>query len=93
MSDAVQAVPVAARLGPMKSHASMRAVVHSPGCIVYSDRRPQFRSPKLRRELALHNLVGSMRRAASYGDNAAKVLQKNVLNRSSWTTREDSRMR
>ena len=41
-------------------------------------------------------MVGSMGRVASCGDNAAmqsffSLLQKNVLNRRSWTTREELR--
>lgn len=67
------------------------------GCIVHSDRGSQFRSRKLRRELTAHNLVGSMGRVASCGDNAAmesffSLLQKNVLNRHSWATREELRI-
>lgn len=67
------------------------------GCIVHSDRGAQFRSRKLRRELVAHNLVGSMGRVASCGDNAAmesffSLLQKNVLNRRSWVTREELRI-
>jgi len=67
------------------------------GCIVHSDRGSQFRSRKFLRALARHRLVGSMGRVASCGDNAAMesffaLLQKNVLNRHSWTTREQLRI-
>ena len=67
------------------------------GCIVHSDRGSHFRSRKLHRELAANNLVGSMGRVASCGDNAAmesffSLLQKNVLNRRSWATREELRI-
>lgn len=67
------------------------------GCVVHSDRGSQFRSRKLRRELAAHHLTGSMGRVASCGDNAAmesffSLLQKNVLNRQSWGTREELRI-
>ncbi|RKW70953.1 IS3 family transposase [Galactobacter caseinivorans] len=66
-------------------------------CVVHSDRGPQFRSRKLLRALSLHRLVGSMGRVASCGDNAAMksffaLLQKNVLDRPSWTTREQLRV-
>ena len=49
------------------------------------------------RALAIHNLVGSMGRVASRGDNAAmesffSLLQKNVQNRRSWDTREQLRI-
>lgn len=88
----------------MKASLAVRAVRNAVrmrgdvnGCIVHSDRGSQFRSRKLRRELAVHNLVGSMGRVASCGDNAAmesffSLLQKNVLNRRSWTTREQLRI-
>jgi transposase InsO family protein len=79
----------------VRNAVRMRGVVN--GCIVHSDRGSQFRSRKLRRELAVHNLVGSMGRVASCGDNAAmesffSLLQKNVLNRRSWATREELRI-
>lgn len=67
------------------------------GCVVHSDRGSQFRSRKLLRALAAHRMVGSMGRVASCGDNAAmesffSLLQKNVLNRRTWTTREQLRI-
>ncbi len=67
------------------------------GCIVHSDRGNQFRSRKFLRALTRHRLVGSMGRVASCGDNAAMesffaLLQKNVLDRRSWTTREQLRI-
>jgi putative transposase len=67
------------------------------GCVVHSDRGSQFRSRKFLRALARHDVVGSMGRVASCGDNAAmesffSLLQKNVLNRRSWTSREQLRL-
>ena len=67
------------------------------GCIVHSDRGSQFRSRKFLRALARHGLVGSMGRVGAAGDNAAiesffSLLQKNVLDRRSWTTREQLRI-
>ena len=67
------------------------------GCVVHSDRGSQFRSRKFLRALNRHRLVGSMGRVAAAGDNAAMesffaLLQKNVLNRRSWTTREQLRI-
>ena len=67
------------------------------GCVVHSDRGSQFRSRKFLRALASHCLIGSMGRVASCGDNAAmesffSLLQKNVLDRRSWATREDLRI-
>ncbi len=67
------------------------------GCVVHSDRGSQFRSRKVARVLAAHDLVGSMGQVASAGDNAAmesffSLLQKNVLNRRRWATRQDLRI-
>lgn len=67
------------------------------GCIVHADRGSQFRSRKFHRALARHALVGSMGQIASAADNAAmesffSLLQKNVLDRRPWRTREDLRI-
>jgi len=67
------------------------------GCIVHSDRGSQFRSRRFLAALRRHDLRGSMGQVASAGDNAAMesffaLLQKNVLNRRRWTTREDLRI-
>ena len=67
------------------------------GCILHSDRGSQFRSRKLQRALSRHGMVGSMGQVGSAGDNAAMesffaLLQKNVLNRHRWTTRDDLRI-
>jgi putative transposase len=66
------------------------------GCILHTDQGSQFRSRKHVRALARHSMVGSMGRVASAGDNAAmesffSLLQKNVLNRQTWATREELR--
>lgn len=71
--------------------------VEVAGCVVHSDRGSQFRSRKYRRALARHDLAGSMGRVGAAGDNAAmesffSLLQKNVLNRRAWTTREELRI-
>lgn len=75
----------------MKASLAVRAVRNAVrmrgyvnGCIVHSDRGSQYRSRKLRRELAVHNLLGPIGRIASCGDNVAmelffSLLQKNVL--------------
>lgn len=47
--------------------------------------------------LARHGITGSMGRVGAAGDNAAMesffaLLQKNVLNRRRWTTREELRL-
>lgn len=67
------------------------------GCIVHSDRGSQFRSRKFVRAINRHGLVGSMGRVGACGDNAAmesffSLLQKNVLDRNAWQTREDLRI-
>jgi putative transposase len=67
------------------------------GCILHTDRGSQFRARKLQRALNRHHMVGSMGRVGAAGDNAAmesffSLLQKNVLNRRSWETREELRI-
>jgi len=67
------------------------------GCVVHSDRGSQFRSRKFVHALNRHGMVGSMGRVGAAGDNAAMesffaLLQKNVLDRRSWTTREELRI-
>ncbi|UPK62822.1 IS3 family transposase [Rhodococcus pyridinivorans] len=67
------------------------------GCVVHSDRGSQFRSRNFVRALARHDLVGSMGRVGAAGDNAAMesffaLLQKNVLDRQRWATREQLRI-
>ncbi|MDN5544487.1 MAG: IS3 family transposase, partial [Rhodococcus sp. (in: high G+C Gram-positive bacteria)] len=67
------------------------------GCVVHTDRGSQFRSRKFVRALGRHDMVGSMGRVGAAGDNAAmesffSLLQKNVLDRRAWATREDLRI-
>ncbi|MDJ0362269.1 IS3 family transposase [Rhodococcus sp. H29-C3] len=67
------------------------------GTIVHSDRGSQFRSRKFVHELSHNNLHGSMGRVGACGDNAAMesffaLLQKNVLDRQRWSTREQLRL-
>jgi putative transposase len=64
------------------------------GCILHSDRGSQFRARKVHRTLARHAMVGSMGQVGSAADNAAMesffaLLQRNVLDRRSWPTRDD----
>jgi len=68
-----------------------------PGTIVHSDRGSQFGAKKFRKILNKHGLHGSMGRVGAAGDNAAMesffaLLQKNVLNRRQWQTRDQLRM-
>lgn len=77
-----------------------QAVARRSGCagtMVHSDRGSQFRSRKFVRALAAQQLVGSMGRVGACGDNAAMesffaLLQKNVLNRQRWASREQLRL-
>lgn len=67
------------------------------GCILHSDRGSQFRSRKFVQALHHHGMVGSMGRVGAAGDNAAmesffSLLQKNVLDRRRWNTREELRI-
>ena len=67
------------------------------GCVVHTDRGSQFRSRKFVRALGRHAMVGSMGRVGAAGDNAAMesffaLLQKNVLDRRTWASREDLRI-
>jgi putative transposase len=61
--------------------------------ILHPARGSQFRSTAFVRTLANHGLVGSMGRVGACGDNAAmesffSLLQKNVLDRQRWATRD-----
>ncbi len=67
------------------------------GCILHTDRGSQFRARKFHRALGRHDMVGSMGQAGSAADNAAMesffaLLQRNVLDRRRWVTREELRM-
>ena len=67
------------------------------GCVTHSDRGSQFRSKKFTRALARHGIAGSMGRVGAAGDNAAMesffaLLQKNVLDRRRWASREQLRI-
>ncbi|PGH46701.1 IS3 family transposase [Streptomyces sp. Ru87] len=67
------------------------------GCILHSDRGSQFRSRRFVRALDRHRMAGSIGRVGAAGDNAAmesffSLLQKNVLDRRVWATREELRI-
>ncbi|QNE23507.1 IS3 family transposase [Streptomyces sp. INR7] len=70
---------------------------HVDGCILHTDRGSQFRSRKFVRALDRHRMAGSIGRVGAAGDNAAmesffSLLQKNVLDRRRWATREELRI-
>jgi transposase InsO family protein len=65
--------------------------------IVHADRGGQFRSRAFQRIVTAHHLTMSMGRVASAADNAAMesfhaLLQKNVLDRQRWATRDELRL-
>jgi putative transposase len=65
--------------------------------VVHSDRGSQFRSHAFVRTIRDNGLIGSMGRVGACGDNAAMesffaLLQKNVLDRQRWSTREQLRL-
>jgi putative transposase len=67
------------------------------GRILHTDRGSQFQSRKLVRALHHHGMVGTKGKVGAAGDNAAMesffaLLQKNVLNRRSWATRQGLRI-
>ena len=84
----------------MTAQLAVRALHHAvelrgPGAtVVHSDRGSQFRARAYVRALAHFGLRGSMGRVAACADNAAmesffSLLQKNVLNSKSWTSRDE----
>ncbi|SJN43772.1 Mobile element protein [Microbacterium esteraromaticum] len=87
----------------MKSSLAVRALENAvamrgdvAGCVIHSDRGSQFRSRKFLRAITRHRMVGSMGKVGAAGDNAAmesffSLLQKNVLDRRTWTRREELR--
>jgi transposase InsO family protein len=92
----------------MKSRLAVAALDHAvarrhqeggdvAGCVLHTDRGSQFRSRKFVHALNRHDMAGSMGRVGAAGDNAAmesffSLLQKNVLDRRSWNTREELRI-
>jgi putative transposase len=73
------------------------ALRHPTGTTVHSDRGSQFRSHAYVQALRQHGLRGSMGRVGACADNAAmesffSLLQKNVLNRRRWQTRDQLRL-
>lgn len=67
------------------------------GTVVHTDRGSQFRSHAFTRVLRTRGLTGSMGRVGACQDNAAmesffSLLQKNVLDRKRWATRQDLRL-
>ncbi|MFN6548754.1 MULTISPECIES: IS3 family transposase [Mycobacteriaceae] len=85
------------RLATQALHSAVARRGEVAGCILHSDRGSQFRSRKFVHALGNYDMVGSMGRVGAAGDNAAmesffSLLQKNVLDRRRWDTREELRI-
>lgn len=73
------------------------ALRNPDGTVVHSDRGSQFRSGMFVELLACNGLQGSMGKVGACGDNAAMesffaLLQRNVLDRRRWSSREELRL-
>ncbi|MFI6244474.1 IS3 family transposase [Micromonospora sp. NPDC050795] len=83
----------------MKSRLAVNAVARRgdvAGCVLHTNRGSQFRSRKLVHALNQHHMTGSIGRVGAVGDNAAMesffgLLQNTVLDRRTWTTRQQLR--
>jgi putative transposase len=85
------------RLATTALHNAVARRGEVAGCVIHTDRGSQFRSRKFVRALGRCEMVGSMGRVGAAGDNAAmesffSLLQKNVLDRRRWDTREELRI-
>jgi transposase InsO family protein len=97
-SNRIVGYAIGPRLTAKLARTALRAAIarRQPGrvVVVHSDRSSQYRSRIFQAALKAAGLKGSMGRVASAGDNAAmesfnSLLQKNVLNRKTWTTRDE----
>lgn len=89
--------PMMARLVVQAVESAVARREDVAGCILHSDRGSQLRARKVHRVLARRDMVGSMGQVGSAGDNAAmesffSLLQKNVLDRGRWATRDELRV-
>ena len=81
----------------LRNALALRGGARALEVIVHSDRGSQFRAHRYVRELRAAQAQGSMGRVGTCADNAAmesffSLLQKNVLNRRRWDTRQDLRL-
>lgn len=87
-------MPAALAVTALRNAVALRAPA---GTVVHSDRGGQFRSNAYVHQLRAFGLIGSMGRVGACADNAAmesffSLLQKNVLNRRRWETRDQLRV-
>lgn len=62
------------------------------GCMLHTDRGSQFRSREIQRALTRHGMPGSIGRVSAAGmESFFSLLQRNVLNRRIWATRDELR--
>lgn len=96
-SNRIVGYAIGPRMTAKLARSALRAAVarRQPASVVvvHSDRGSQYRSRIFRAALKAAKLKGSMGRVAAAGDNAAmesfnSLLQKNVLNRQAWATRD-----
>jgi putative transposase len=85
------------RLATTALHSAVARRGEVADCILHTDRGSQFRSRKFVQALGGYDMVGSMGRVGAAGDNEAmesffSLLQKNVLERRRWDTREELRI-
>lgn len=97
-SNRIVGYAIGPRMTAKLARTALRTAVarRQPGrvVVVHSDRGSQYRSRIFLAALKAAGLQGSMGRVASAGDNAAmeswnSLLQKNVLDRKTWTTRDE----
>lgn len=99
-SNRIVGYSIADRMTADLAVAALRMAVqrrNTAGTTVHSDRGSQFRSRRFVLELGRSGLTGSMGRVGASGDNAAMesffvLLQKNVLDQQTWTTRAELRL-
>jgi len=87
-------MPAELAVAALRNAAALR---ERAGTTLHSDRGSQFRSRKFVEQLKALGITGSMGRVGACADNAAmesffSLLQKNVLNRQRWHSRQDLRL-
>jgi putative transposase len=88
---------IKSRLATTALHNAVAQRDEVAGRVLHTDRGSQFRNRKFVHALGRHDMAGSMGRVGAAADNAAmesffSLLQKNVLDRRRWDTREQLRI-